>query len=444
MISLLRTLIQDKKGVTLTAFAIMIPLIMAAAGMAVDTAKGYLVKKRLGQALDAAALATAGSSGNNAELETRMEAYFYKNFEDGRLADITNLNMTNLDSEITITATARMETIFMKIFNKDYIDVSANTTVQKELRGIEVVLVMDNTGSMSSYNNISALRTAATNFVDIMFDRAPDPSVIKIGLVPYSTSVNVGPYGLGRNPDGTLYNGGATFVNNPHGVSYTTNYNSTNGWLGCVIEDEPEDITDHEGPWDMYRYCRNEDDDPYCDTNWWGSPNRRPNYICPSAHITPLSSDQDELQDRIDDMVANGNTLGNYGMVWGWRVISPEAPFEEGAAWNDDEWRKAVIMMTDGDNIMHPNYSAYARTWDHDIGNNDLNEKFEDICEAMKDDDIIIYTITFTSGISNSIKNYYRECATDSTKYYDAPSQADLIETFEEISRELSNMYISS
>lgn len=431
---------NDRRGVTLTVFALLIPVIMAGTGIAVDSARGFLVKKRLAQALDAAALATAGSSGDEAALEARMNAYFYSNFEDDRFADVTDLTMTNIDSQITIEATARMETIFMKIFNRDYIDVAAQTVVQKELRGIEVVLVMDNTGSMSENNNIEALRTAATNFVDIMFERAPDPGVIKIGLVPYSTSVNVGPYGLGLNPDGSVYGDGSAFVNNPHDLSYTTSSSGSN-WLGCVIEGEPEDITDHEGPWNMYRYCRDEDDNPYCDT-WWGWPIFGPNYICPRSHVTPLSSDQTLLLDRIDSMRASGNTLGNYGMVWGWRVISPEFPFEEGAEWNDDEWRKAVIMMTDGENLMHPSYSAYARTWDHDIGNDDLNDKFADICEAMKDDEILIYTITFTSSIDENTKDFYRDCATDSTKYYDTPSQEDLIETFEAISRELSNMYI--
>lgn len=441
MINMFNRLIRDKRGVTLTAFAIMVPLIILAAGVAVDTARGYLVKKRLGQALDAAALATAGSSGNDAALHARMEAFFYRNFENNRFARVTELDMSMPDSEIVLDAKARVDTVFMRVFNIDYIDVAASSRVQKELRGIEVVLVMDNTGSMSSHNNIGTLRTAARNFVDIMFERAPEPGVIKIGLVPYSTSVNVGPYGLGRNPDGSLYNNGVGFVNNPRNIPYTSNPNSQ-GWLGCVLEREPEDIEDHSGPWDMYRWCRNNNDNGACQN--YNENNRNPNNVCPRAHITPLNSDQALLRTRIQAMQANGNTLGNVGMVWGWRVISPEPPFEEAAAWTNDRWRKAVIMMTDGNNLMHPTYSAYGQTRHHSVRDYQLNEKFKDICEAMKQQDILIYTVTFTSSISNSVKNYYRQCATDTTKYYDAPSQADLIEAFEAISRELSNMYIKS
>lgn len=439
-IRLLSALLKDKNGVVLTAFAIVIPMLVASVGMAVDLSRAYLVKKRLGQSVDAAALAVAGSSGDETVLNDKMNAYINKNFQDSRFATILDTDLDVTDTQIHIEAEARSQNYFMQIFNKDYIDVFVETTVEKELRGIEAVLVMDNTGSMSSNNNIGTLRTAATNFIEIMFDRAPEPDVIKVGLVPYSTSVNVGRYGLGQYPNGAQYGDGTPFVNNPHDISYTTNYNSSSGWLGCVIEDEPDDVIDHEGPWDMYRFCRDEDDDyDYsCSRRYY-----RPNYVCPTSYVTPLSSDENYLLDRIETMQANGHTLGNYGMVWGWRLISPEFPFEEGAQWSDEEWRKAVIMMTDGQNTMHPYYSAYGATNEHSIRTYEENEKLAEVCEAMKEQGVIVYTITFTSSINNTTKDYYRTCATDETKYYDAPNQSDLIEAFQGIAKELSNMYIS-
>lgn len=435
----------DKRGVMLTAFAIVIPIIVASTGVATDMSRAYLVKQRLSQALDAAALATAGSSGDADEQEARMENYFNANFETGRFATLRELNLTPQDTEVLANATARVDTLFMKIWGQDYIDVYAQATVQKELRGIEVSLVMDNTGSMATNDNISTLRTAATSFVNIMFERAPEPDVIKIGLVPYSTSVNVGPYGFGLETDGTTYGDGTGFVNNPLNRNYTTNQNSFD-WLGCVQEEENTDVTDYAGPFDMYNYCMDEDNYyPICDYQYYNGQRyftRYPNYICPQSHITPLSSNQSLLLDRIDEMQASGHTLGNVGMVWGWRVISPDFPFEEGASYTDEAWRKVVIMMTDGQNTMHPRYSAYRRTYDHNIDAGDLNDKLETTCESMKDEGIIIYTITFTSSINDTTKDYYRNCATDSTKYHDAPGQDDLVEAFEAISRELSNLYI--
>lgn len=436
----------NNAGVTIAAFAIVVPIVMSATGMAVDMGRAYMVKKRLGQAVDAAALAVAGSRGSAIELEDKMDAFVDRNFNDDRFATITRLDLFPSDDQIKIEAEAKSRNYFMPIFGFDDIKIYAEATVQKELRGIEAVLVMDNTGSMSRNNNIEALRTAAEDFVSIMFDRAPDPDVIKIGLVPYSTSVNVGRYGLGLNPDGSQYASGVPFVNNPNNIPYTTNYNSSNGWLGCVIEDETNDTEDWSGNWDMYRFCRDADDNTirWCASNQNnGFANYRPNYVCPTSHVTPLSSDEGYLVDRINTMNARGHTLGNYGMVWGWRLISPEFPFQEGADYDDQIWRKAVIMMTDGQNTMHPFYSAYGPTDDHSIGTAEENQKLATVCENMKDEGIIVYTITFTSSINSNTKDYYRGCATDETKYYDAPGQADLIDAFQSISRELSNLYLA-
>lgn len=445
MLQQLRRFLIDNHGVTIAAFAIIMPIVMAATGMAVDLARAYLIKKRLSQSVDAAALAVAGSSGNTAALEAKMDAYINKNFQDDRFAELIRKDLFPTDDEIKIEAEARSLNYFMTIFGYDHIDIYVEATVRKELRGIETVLVMDNTGSMSSNNNIATLRTAAKDFVQIMFDRAPDDNSIKIGLVPYSTSVNVGRYGLGLNPDGSQYADGTPFVNNPHNIQYSTNYNTSSRWIGCVIEDETNDTNDHAGPWDMYRFCRDEDDDTirWCaSTQSNGYANYRPNYVCPTSYVTPLTSNKSYLDTRIDSMNARGHTLGNYGMVWGWRLISPEFPFQEGAAYNDQFWRKSVIMMTDGQNTMHPYYSAYGPTDDHNIGTTQENNKLASVCQKMKDEGIIVYTVTFTSSINNTTKDYYRECATDDTKYYDAPSKDDLVEAFRSISRELSNLYL--
>ena len=92
---------------------------------------------------------------------------------------------------------------------------------------------------------------------------------------------------------------------------------------------------------------------------------------------------------------------------------------------------KVIIMMTDGNNTMHRNYSAYGRTSQHNIDPDDLDDRFAEVCENAKDDGIIIYTITFTSSIDDDTKDFYRNCATSETQYYDAPEQEDLINIFQ-------------
>ena len=461
MFRLYRRYLNESAAAIAIMFAIMVPVLVGVVGMSLDYSSAYLVKQRLAQALDAAALAAAASSTDEAVIEQKVIDFFNSNYPPEKLGVTFTPNVQIVGDEVIVSGSARYNTLFLRVLGIDTIDVDANTTVVREVQGIEVVLVLDNTGSMSTNNNISALRNAASNFIYIMYGidtdegaaAAPsaldnmatrDRDYIKIGLVPYSTSVNVGPYGLGEDMDGDYY--GEPFVNNPHDLSYTTNYNTSSDWFGCVLaHDYPDDTLDHEGPWDMYRYCLDEDEDPYCDKKWKNGKytvNQKPNYNCVKTPVMPLNTSPSELKESINTMVASGHTYGNYGMVWGGRVISPEFPFEEGVDWENEYWRKAIVMMTDGQNTMHNKYSVYGPTQDHNISAGNLNNRFIDVCDDLKEKGIIIYTVTFYSGVPESTKDYYRQCATSEDYYHDAPDQQDLVDVFETISRELSNLHI--
>ncbi len=447
----------EKTATIAVMFAVMAPMLVGVVGMSLDYSQAYLVKQRLSQALDAAALAAAASSTDESVITQKVKDFFKANYPEDKLGVTFDPNVQIVGDEVIVTADAYYVTSFLRVLGIDTIDVSAGTTVVREVQGIEVALVMDNTGSMSTNNNIGALRDAASNFVYIMYGidvedgenadpenldsmSLRDRDYIKVGLVPYSGSVNVGPYGLGKDRNGDYY--GEEFVNNPHDLDYSTSSNSQY-WMGCVLADDGGgDVIDQEGPWDMYRYCRDADDDPYCHLNQYGNVRKNANYDCPRTPLTPLSTSPTDLKNNIDTMSARGYTHGNYGMVWGYRVISPDFPFEEGVEWENQYWRKAVVMMTDGVNTIHPRYSAYGPTQDHNLRPSDLNNKFEDVCNNLKDQGVIIYTVTFYSNVSENTKDFYRECATSEDYYHDAPGKEDLIDVFETISRELSNLHI--
>ena len=457
--------IRETVGAIAILFAILIPILLGIAGMSLDYSQAYLVKQRLGQALDAAALAAVASSTDEAEITQRVLDFFDANYPEEKLGFTFDPSVQIVGEEVIVTGNAYYDTMFLAVLGIDKINVSAKTTVLREVQGIEVVLVMDNTGSMASYDNIGALRTAASNFVYIMYGidtaagAAADPSAldsmatreteyIKIGLVPYAATVNVGPYGFGEDLDGNYYD--EPFMNNPHNLSYTTSSYSYD-WMGCVLaQDYPLDTEDNEGPWDMYRYCLDENDDAYCNltynyyTHTYGAPvKQKPNYNCPRSIITPLTTSPTKLKNAINTMTANGYTHGNFGMVWGYRVLSQSFPFREGVEWDNQYWRKAIVMMTDGMNTVHQYYSAYGPTQDNDITTYKLNERFSEVCDNIKSDGALVYTVTFAGGVDSGTKDYYRDCATSPDYYYDAPSQEDLIDVFEKISRELSNLHIT-
>src|SRR3546814_4616100 len=97
-------------------------------------------------------------------------------------------------------------------------------------------------------------------------------------------------------------------------------------------------------------------------------------------------------------------------MVWGWRVISPDAPFTEGLPYNTPKYDKVVVLMTDGVNGYYrlsgsdfdSDFSAYRRVDDGVFGTtskntakNRMNQRLEEVCNEMAALGIIIYTVTF-------------------------------------------------
>ena len=440
---------RDTSAVVAIIFGLVAPVLVGSAGVAVDLGRAYNVKNRLGNALDKAALAAASSSGDEAALQEIAQNFFDANFPDARLGTPYDVTLVlGEDDTISVSARATVDTTFMRVFGEERMDVAAYTQVKRELMGVEAVLVLDVTGSMAG-SRITALKTAGTNFLNIMFDRISDTDYIKVGVVPYSDTINVGPYGLGLDTSGGVY--GTPFIDRPATDSYvadpsTLGYNtgSSSQWWGCITERTyPDDTTDESAPnWGMYRYPRT------CTrwsggtcTRWSGTANR--GCISSANMVLPMTNTQATIQSRISGLATGGNTYGNVGMAWGWHVISPSEPYAEGVDYDDRRWTKTVIMMTDGDNTVDTGYAVYGSYSTNPMTVDDLNERFEEICTSMKEEGIRIYTITFQSGISDDTRDYYRRCATDETMYYNAPSDADLVAAFETIADQLSRLHIT-
>lgn len=472
---------RDTRAAIIVLFAIMAPLLIGSAGMALDYAQAYLVQQRLAQAIDAAALAAAAASSDPDAINQKVQDFFDVNYPEEKLGITFDPVVVINGSLVTVTGVATYETTFLTVLGIDAIDVGAETVVVREVKGLEVVLVLDNTGSMSTNNNIGKLRQAACEFVEILYgtydpDAVEDDCLerygayveaenefVKIGLVPYATSVNVGPYGLGYDDEGDAYE--TAFMNNPTGLEFS---NDSDTDLCITEDDDGTDVTDFAGPWDMYRWCRDEDDDEgvcnyYNDyrCNYYNSSHsscqsytydegeravyRGPNYICPRASILPLTENMTALKDRIDEMRANGNTYGSTGMVWGWRVLSPDAPFTEGVDWENDAWRKVVVMMTDGNNVYSSPYSAYGVQGTHNVNAAwKIDDRLETTCENMDvQDDVTIYTITFdTGGIDADTEQLYKDCAANGGRHEHVETSDELIEVFRDIAQELSNLHI--
>ena len=472
-------IIRDESGSLLPMVAGSMLMLTGAAGMAIDGARMFYVKDVLQKSLDSAGLA-AGHAMTVSDMENDAREFFNANVGsiDGV---VTTSNMTvdiSPDNElITLTANATVEATFMRLFGYESITVSASTEVSRETRGMELVLVMDNTGSMRTNDKIGTMKQAATDLINVVFGDDETNTNLWAGVVPYITHVNVG---------NANYNWlSATGKDRVDNEYYDTE------WKGCLrARADGEDETDtppSEIPFEPFYWA---DTDPYQKYSWYkgwywvykdnnwinddtgeitinevnASSALGPNRGC-ASEITPLVAEKSKILAAIDVMQpwSFGGTAANYGLVWGWRVISPRwqgmwagSPPGLPLAHDTPYMDKVIVMLTDGvnelisqdDELGGSDYTAFGRLDEFGYASisaarDEFDDRFDRICQNIKQDGIIVYTITFGSTPDSDTQSAYRTCATNPAFYFHAPTADSLSDAFNEIGRQLSNLRLS-
>jgi Flp pilus assembly protein TadG len=223
VLAILRRLAQQREGnVAMLVGLFAIPLVIAG-GIATDVGRAYSVKVRLGAALDAAALAVGSESNQTpTQMSTDLQNYFFANYPSTALGNSVTVNPVPANADLSATtvnyqAHATVPMVFMQLIGISNITVSV-TAQTKKSPGLEVAVVLDNTGSMlcganegaastcgadvvasdttctSSTNNsrICTLRNASVDFVNTLTGAITTSQQLYMSIVPYVTTVNVG------------------------------------------------------------------------------------------------------------------------------------------------------------------------------------------------------------------------------------------------------------
>jgi len=455
----------------------IIPLV-AMLGLVTDAGRGYLVKSQLGQAVDAAALAGGRSMFQEYQSDD-IQKYFEANFPVefmGAEVESLDIDIAPAGDSVEVIATAEVPTSFMQVLNVNNMTVTARAVVNRQVRGLELALVMDNTGSMRSGGKIDAMKDAAAELVDILYGEREEVDDFYISLVPYAAMVNIGDqreaWLQGYNP---------------------ATYGATS-WKGCVearIDEDDLDSNDlppADGLWNPALWPSTDGVYPSTGDNDWNNGNidesngaknngLGPNLGCGPA-ITPLVTQKSDVLAAIDEMLPwhRGGTMANLGLAWGWRTLSPQwqglwggdtpnfLPFDYGEEYMD----KAVILLTDGENQWYDwpgglpgnpegstypgaDYTAYGRINEERLGTgintnseakSEINDRMASLCTAMKAQDIILFTILFQVNDS-ATETLYENCATSSDHFFDADSNGELESVFQTIGTELANLRLS-
>ena len=478
---------RDQRGNAAMIFGLAILPLAAGAGLAIDTMLAYSVEDNLQKSLDAAGLA-AGRTALPENVEADARSYFNTNFGSAPTlaefdAEDLDIDVSEVGDELVLSATVVMPTRFMRLFGHDTVTVAATTRISREVRQMELALVLDNTGSMWG-TPFTTMQAAAKDLVDIVYGDTDTSPNLFVAVVPYVATVNMGNWRTAWLAAGDPARG----PGNPYAPST---------WKGCVMARtggfDRTDDPPATAPFRSYLY-------PDASDNDWGTPrnprtderlNAQNNAYGPNLGCGPpilsLVQSRATVDAALDGMGAwsRGGTSGNEGLAWGWRVLSPrwrglwggDTPNARPLDYDAADTDKVVVMLTDGNNEVYdwpcrwvagqsspdcgstyngPNgsdYTSFGRLNDASFmgagktkaqGVTEWNNRMTTICTRMRNEGIIIYAITFGGTPNASTQTLYREqCATRPEFYFHSPNNATLRTVFRTIGMQLSNLRIA-
>ena len=163
-------------------FGVTLLPIMMAVGSAVDYSRAGDVRAAMQSAADATAL-TAAKSWNAltaSQLQQSATNWFMADLNNKKILQNVQVTATSnvANNSVVVTATGSINTAFMGIVGIHQIDLSVSSTATWGTTKLQVALVLDNTGSMAEYGKMSALHTAAHQFLHQLQSAAQSPGDI--------------------------------------------------------------------------------------------------------------------------------------------------------------------------------------------------------------------------------------------------------------------------
>lgn len=526
-----------------------LPAILTAVAFATDVSTLMRAKSNLQNALDAANLASSHLGDLDITRNDAFDRYFQANIAGH--GELGNAKATlTVDKGVNFVktkavASADVTLNFAFLFGKEkHIEVDASAVESNNQ--LEVVLVLDNTGSMAGAR-MTALRTATKSLLDTLEATKSPTRQIRASLVPFVTAVNVD--GDEFDPswidmDGKSSTNGVNFPvidgKRPNHMALFKQLKQTGwtepgwnntGWKGCVearpgaynISDTPPDPDEPDTLFVPYfapddpevaqkpsasygnsdKYYNNSYLDDVSDKtklakqkgNLLGidlsdllgdlltpgtsakekvakyvAPAKEfitetgtpvtvgPNRACPTP-VVPLTDDFDKLRKAASQMTEwNGSgTNVSEGLSWGMRVLSPAAPYTDGAAWKTPGVSKIVLLLTDGENVVYgaseqptkSDYTSYGYLAGGRFGSDsqataarNVDGWTKSVCTQLKNEGVQIYTMVLQSDTAAN-RSLYSACASDPSGYYAVNDPTKLPDVFQQIANKFSKLQLT-
>lgn len=449
---------EDASGAAAIIFGLMAIVLFTFVGIGLDFARWSNARAQTMSVIDASILAAGRAlqtnGGDKTDALAVAKAYYQQGTIDRLklLTDTVTFQIDDTGTAVRAVGDATIATPLLALVNVKSLPVvtfsAANGPTAKLSVGenakvnIEMSMILDMSGSMNEGTKLPDLKLAAQDLVDIIVWPNQTQYTSKVALVPYATAVNAGVYADAARGKPIL--GGCKTLGcllqsflNPYGLPLLYSLSS------CVTERTGAHA--------------------YKDTDPKTAP-VGPNYPslnnpCTSEPVTPLTNNKDTLTNGIKALKAGGSTAGQVGVAWGWYTLSPKWADVFPAASRPTEYgrtdvKKIAVLMTDGE--YNSSYCKGVISQDSLNGSGSMSDKIncnsangnaytqsEQLCAAMKQSGVTIYTVGFNLISNVNATNLMTNCASTPDSFYNAANGEELRQSFRDIALKVSRLYLT-
>ncbi len=437
----------SRSGSVFIMFGVSAMVLFGIAGIAIDYSKAHNVKSKLMAALEASALASAklldaDAYASDADIEALAKRYFDAHMQNYQLGDVSYANFKAIPQRQQHLVETKIDVSLGSLFGRlaniqPTIDFTPKVSVSYSAKKIELVMVLDITGSMNAPGKMDALKEAAKGMVDALYAANPMAGAVRVGMVPYAGSVNAGSWVGAIRKSSKM-----TPSVDPHSPT-TYTYPTDN----CVVERSGSNAYGNASPTSTSNKLE------------FSSTDANPAYSCPPSVIVPLADLSDgysrnTFKAQIDSLMPLGGTAGHIGLAMGWYMVSPEWagiwPISP-RPYDPDQVIKVVVFMTDG--MLNLSYNnggenityGTAQSVDPESAGSSPYQALQ-LCQNMTtsagaQQRVRLYTVAFQAP--PNAEALLQQCS-GSGNYYTASSTGDLFSAFQEIVQNLLTMQLQS
>ncbi len=457
---------DDRSGSVAVMFALMFVALALFVGAAVDLGRWTQARSQTISAMDAAVLAggrVLQLDENDVEGARLAAQQFYTENTKDRIPvieDTIAFDVADDNTSFSASGNAYLQTTFLNFAHIKRLPLFSASEAKfskaqikaggKSNSDVEISMMLDVTGSMKdtyATKKISALKTAATDLVNITISDSSSANFVRIALVPFAEGVRL-PSSSNAAARGTPADKVTLTTQEWKRVGFVykwvdvnTDYYPTE----CVVEragsDKYTDAAPGNGNYVMTLF--NNSGVKIIDSKKYGTCG-----LSAADELVPLSSDKDLLNARIAGLQLSGSTAGQIGTAWAWYTLSSNW----NALWGSDAaaaapgggTRKIAILMTDGEYNLQYNKDG-VRTGTGGAGeavNGDSTSQARSLCTAMKAAGVTIYTVGFALDTDVAIETM-NQCATDSSKAYTPEDASELQQAFRDIALKINELYLT-